>query len=149
VHDADDLVNQLDRHDPRLLDELALQAMLLFERSREQGTSHAQTPRVRPDVQAVKQALIDLVDRSGRCPTAILAPLGALRDPRLVPLLKRCLLYQLADQNAGGVYAAMNALDESGEHVFGGRLSRSIQDWELNRDIASTYLARHQETDRP
>jgi hypothetical protein len=129
------------------MDQLALQAMLLFERSRERGTSQEQSPSDGLEVQAVKQALINLVDRSGRCPPAILAALGALRDPGLVPLLRR-LLYQLAEQNAGGVYAAMNALDESGEDIFDARSARSILDWEPNRGLASAYLARHPEPDR-
>lgn len=127
------------------MDQLALEAMLLIDRWREMDTATDMTT-TEHEVKSLRQALIDLVDRSGRCPTPILAPLAALRDPDLVSLLRRCLLYQIADQNAGGVYAAMNALNESGENIFEGRSSRSILDWDLNRSLAQAYLERHSDS---
>lgn len=140
-----ELVSDLDQFDPRLMDQLALEAMLLIERWRQMDTATDITTNEH-EVKSVRQALINLVDRSGRCPTPILAPLAALRDPDLVSLLRRCLLYQMADQNAGGVYAAMYALEEAGENLFEGRSSRSILDWELNRSLAKAYLERHSDT---
>jgi hypothetical protein len=42
----------------------------------------------------------------------------------------------------------MIALGELGENIFGSRGSRSILDWELNRDLALAYLERFPETGR-
>jgi hypothetical protein len=84
--------------------------------------------------------MMNLVERSECCPQEVIGALGALGDPELIPLFRRCLSWQLANQDTGGVYAAMIALDELGEDVFAGRHSRSVAEWELNRGLAVAYL---------
>jgi hypothetical protein len=51
--------------------------MLLIERWREMDSSTDMTTNEH-EIKSVRQALINMVDRSGRCPTPILAPLAAL-----------------------------------------------------------------------
>ena len=137
-----DLVNALNRYDPGELPRLALEAMLLFERHGKQAISVGGALDTTNEVGAVRRALIDLVDRASCCPTEVISALGALRDPDLIPLFRQCLSWQLAAQDAGGVYAAMIALDELGEKVFGGRQGASVLEWQVNRDLALAYLRR-------
>jgi hypothetical protein len=148
MNDPQDLIGQLDRFDPRLLSRLAVEAMFLFERSRENAGAKDESRGIQAEVRAVRQVMIDLIERSECCPDEIINALGALRDPALISLFQRCLSWQLANQNAGGVYAAMIALGELGENIFCSRGSRSILDWELNRDLALAYLERFPETGR-
>lgn len=140
--DPHDLVSQLNQVDPSRLSRLAVEATFLFERSREEAGPEDKSRGIDAEVRAVRQAMIDLIERSDCCPDEIINALGALRDPELIPLFRRCLSFQMASQNAGGVYAAMSALDELGEDIFAGKSSRSIEDWDLNRGLALAYLER-------
>jgi hypothetical protein len=144
VRSINGLITDLDQFDPRLISQLALEARFVFEEARGiTGTAWYLVPVASQlDVDQLKQALIRVVERSECCPPEVIGALDALRDPALAPLFKRCLVCQMAAQNAGGMYAAMTALDGLGEDIFGGRQSRSILDWELNRDLAATYLQR-------
>jgi hypothetical protein len=143
-----DLVNELNRFDPRLLPRLALQAMQLFEQWRDRPNGNHGPGDIESQVHSVRQAMIQLIERSGCCPTEIITALSKLRDPGLISLFRRCLSWQIANQDAGGVYATMIALDELGEKTFADRRSKSVQDWTLNRDLAAAYLNQSQETDR-
>jgi hypothetical protein len=148
MSDPQDLVGQLNRLDPRLLSRLAVEAMFLFERSRENAGAKAESCAIQAEVRAVRQAMIDLIERAECCPDEIINALGALRDPALISLFRRCISWQ-ANQDAGGVYAAMIALDELGEDIFGSTGSRSILDWEPNRELALAYLERFTEPSLP
>ena len=137
---TEELVSELNRLDPHLASRLALQSIELFERSRGNMTGDGDSEAMPPDVRLVRKAMLDMIERSQCCPSEIISALGTLRDPDLIPWFRRCLAWQMADQNAGGIYAAMSALEELGENVFAGRASRSIRDWELNRNLAEDYL---------
>jgi hypothetical protein len=144
VRSLEGLINDLDQFDPLLISQVALEAMFVFEEARGiKGTAGYAVPVAnRQDVERLKQALMQVVDRSECCPSEVIGALSAVHDPALGPLFRRCLSCQIAAQNAGGMYAAMMALDALGENVFGGRQSRSILDWERNRDLATVYLQR-------
>lgn len=136
------LIKELNQFDPRHISRLALEAMLVFEgvRGFTESSGYSVPVATNQEVEGLKEALIRVVDRSECCPPEVIAALDALREPALAAVFRRCLSCNIAAQHAGGMYDAMTALDALGEDVFGGRQSRSILDWEVNRQSAAIYL---------
>jgi hypothetical protein len=124
------LVARLDAYDPNSMPELVREADELIRVSGFDGLTE------------LTRAIVDLVERAENCQSELVSVLGLLADPELVPLFRRCLGQLIAAQDAGGMYAAMMALDRVDEPVFGGLAIRSILDWEKNRQLALDYLER-------
>jgi len=142
MKDTDELVRRLTQMDVSEVSEVALRALKVFEMYEQGAEGSADQSRLADEVTDVRNAIVSLFDRCDRCPAELIGALASLGDPTLIPVFRKCLLQQLGEQNAGGMYAAMSALDQLGEELFQGRQQRSVLDWEVNRSLAVAYLER-------
>jgi HEAT repeat protein len=93
------------------------------------------------DLAKLRASLVDLVRAGAPDPVAGAAvfALGKLHDPGLTEFFVEVLRTYLKG-NAGVLYQAMIALDNLGEHVFGGRRSMSVLAEAENRALAQVFL---------
>jgi len=100
------------------------------------------TPVTDADVQRLKAALVEFIDRGGHGSWS----LGKAYDPSLIPVFCRVLRRELDGGGDGHeLYQAMIAVDNLGEDVFGDRSLMTHLDDDDYRALARAYLSRYDE----